>query len=167
MNSTSKKINGQRYGFDEYGRMIASWNTTSTPGEASQGQATYSSSFMYFSTPEDGARYTKGWFKVVPGYYLDSSKYDEDSEKWYYADGDGNIYASSIEKIKGKKYAFDGYGRMISLDVRPVTPETTVWMVPDTASVTWERRDAPGFGTVDACVEWPWGWMELLSVEPS
>ena len=114
VNSTSKKINGQRYGFDEYGRMIASWNTTSTPGEASQGQATYSSSFMYFSTPEDGARYTKGWFKVVPGYYLDSSKYDEDSEKWYYADGDGNIYASSIEKIKGKKYAFDGYGRMIS-----------------------------------------------------
>jgi len=114
---TDKKINGKRYGFDEYGRMVASWYSSDlqkgSVSAASAGEATYSNTFMYFSSPEDGARYTKGWFKVVPGYYLDADKYDEDSEKWYYADGDGNIYAGAIEKIKGKKYAFDDYGRML------------------------------------------------------
>ena len=114
---TDKKINGKRYGFDEYGRMVASWYSADlqkgSVSEASAGKADYSNTFMYFSSPEDGARYTKGWFKVVPGYYLDADKYDEDSEKWYYADGDGNIYAGTIEKIKGKKYAFDEFGRML------------------------------------------------------
>ena len=121
----NKKINGKKYGFDQYGRMVASWYnsvgaasvTTATSGKADkgygQGNSSYSGDFMYFSSPEDGARYTKGWFKVVPGYYLHEEKYDEDSEYWYYADGDGEIYAGTIEKIKGKKYAFDGYGRML------------------------------------------------------
>ena len=132
--SSAKKINGKKYGFDEYGRMIASWHTDDLLATISnttdvkdidkelaedkklsvQGRASYSNTFMYFSTPEDGARYTKGWFKVVPGYFLDSSKYEDDSEKWYYADGDGQIYAGVIEKINGKKYAFDEYGRMMS-----------------------------------------------------
>ena len=116
-----KTINGKKYGFDTYGRMVASWyaDTASlstakgTSGNA-QGQAGYSEKFMYFSSPEDGARYTKGWFKVVPGYYLHNAKYEDGDEYWYYADGDGEIYANKIKKIKGKKYAFDSYGRMIS-----------------------------------------------------
>lgn len=68
---------------------------------------------MYFSTPEDGARATKGWFKVVPGYYLHEDKYNDGDDYWYYADGDGEIYSNVIKTIKGKKYAFDNYGRMI------------------------------------------------------
>ena len=132
--STNKKINGKKYGFDEYGRMVASWNTTLTPVDkdatasnmatvnnayvniatSAQGTETYTESFMYFSNPEDGARYTKGWFKVVPGYYLHQGKYEDDSEYWYYADGDGNLVANEIKRIKGKKYGFDEYGRMIS-----------------------------------------------------
>lgn len=94
--------------------MVASWYTEATAAVASQGTATYSNTFMYFNNPEDGARYTKGWFKVVPGYYLQKSKYEDGSEYWYYADGDGQIYSNEIKTIKGKKYAFDNYGRMIS-----------------------------------------------------
>ncbi|RHR48256.1 cell wall-binding protein [Clostridium sp. AF18-27] len=127
-----KNINGRKYGFDKYGRMIASWSTTLSPVDKShtavntatdsdgnpiistQGSATYSSSFMYYSSPEDGARYSKNWFKVVPGYYLHQDKYEEDAEYWYYADSDGNLYTNTIERYKGKKYAFDEYGRMIS-----------------------------------------------------
>ena len=111
---TDKTINGKKYGFDEFGRMVASWYTEATAAVASQGTATYSNTFMYFNNPEDGARYTKGWFKVVPGYYLQKSKYEDGSEYWYYADGDGQIYSNEIKTIKGKKYAFDNYGRMIS-----------------------------------------------------
>ena len=115
---TDKKINGKKYGFDKYGRMIASWYSNDlakgSASKASTGEATYSNSFMYFSSPEDGARYTKGWFKVVPGYYLHQSKYEDDADYWYYANGDGNILANRVKKIKGKTYGFDEYGRMIS-----------------------------------------------------
>ncbi|RGX25125.1 cell wall-binding protein [Enterocloster asparagiformis] len=122
----NKTINGKKYGFDEYGRMVASWyakdvvatttaaSTSMSTTDQVQGVASYSEAFMYFSDPESGARYTKGWFKVVPGYYLHEAKYNDGDEYWYYADGDGEIYSNVIKTIKGKKYAFDNYGRMIS-----------------------------------------------------
>ena len=69
-------------------RMVTSWNTTLTPVEkdatasnvstdsngvatvttSKQGTEDYTESFMYFSNPEDGARYTKDgsmWFRVT------------------------------------------------------------------------------------------------------
>ena len=85
---TGKTINGRKYGFDEYGRMNAGWITTATASNTkaadggSQGIATYSNSFLYYSTPEDGARSTKGWFKVTPGYYLQRDKYEDGSDYW-------------------------------------------------------------------------------------
>lgn len=106
-------INGAKYAFDENGRMIADWYTA-TPDTASQGMASYSSSFRYFSTPEDGARKTKGWFKVVAGYYLNTEDYENGSEAWYYADGSGKIVANKIMVINGKRYAFDNKGKMRS-----------------------------------------------------
>ena len=117
---TGKTINGRKYGFDEYGRMNAGWITTATASNAkvadggSQGIATYSNSFLYYSTPEDGARSTKGWFKVTPGYYLQRDKYEDGSDYWYYSDGNGKLTVNEIKTVNGKKYAFDNYGRMIS-----------------------------------------------------
>ena len=117
---TGKTINGRKYGFDEYGRMNAGWVTQATTSNTSvkdggkQGIATYSNSFMNYSTPEDGARYTKGWFKVTPGNYLQKDKYEDGSDYWYYSDGNGKLVTNQIKTINGKKYAFDNYGRMIS-----------------------------------------------------
>ena len=122
--STNKTINGRKYGFDEWGRMIADWHAATANDADNQlsrrgtnndatARATskYAKEFMYFSSPEDGARFTKGWFKVVPGYYLNYKDYDD---RWYYATGDGKIAAGEIKAIKGKKYAFDLKGGMIS-----------------------------------------------------
>lgn len=125
--STNKTINGRKYGFDQYGRMIvdrhnnslgaATYQNASRRGSsnnaASTATASYAKDFMYFSSPEDGARFTKGWFKVVPGYYLNYADYDNGTDRWYYADGNGNLYAGQIKTIKGKKYAFDLKGGMI------------------------------------------------------
>jgi len=119
MDQTGKTINGRKYGFDEYGRMNAGWVTKATTSNASvkdggtQGIATYSNTFMNYSTPEDGARYTKGWFKVTPGYYLQKDKYEDGTDYWYYSDGNGKLVTNQIKTINGKKYAFDNYGRMI------------------------------------------------------
>ena len=76
--------------------------------------ALYTQAWKYFSDVEDGARVSKGWFKVVPAEYLNESKYDDDEDYWYYADGSGNLYAGEFKTINGKKYAFRDDGRMLS-----------------------------------------------------
>lgn len=108
-----KTINGRKYGFDVYGRMNAEWIVYgATPATASAGDADYTKKWRYYGSPEDGARVTKGWFKVVPDENLNKEKYDDDEDSWYYSDKDGNLVASEIKTINGKKYAFDEYGRM-------------------------------------------------------
>ncbi len=42
--------------------MVYEWTMASSGNVAS---ATSVSNWLYFNSPEDGARYTKGWFKVV------------------------------------------------------------------------------------------------------
>lgn len=121
-----KNINGNKYGFDEYGRMISTWyadpevvtlatsKTEAGEGKLYQGQEDYTRQFMYFGTPESGARYTKGWFKARPSEYLMKSKYEDGEMYTYYADGDGNLYANEIRNIDGERYGFDNAGRVIS-----------------------------------------------------
>ncbi|WP_124065154.1 cell wall-binding protein [Clostridium sp. E02] len=110
-----KGINGKKYSFDEYGRMNAEWVVfDATPATASQGNAAYTENWRYYGTPEDGARVTKGWFKVVPDEFLNTGDYDDDEDAWYYSDKDGKLLASEIKTINGKKYLFDEKGKMKS-----------------------------------------------------
>lgn len=109
-----KTINSKKYGFDERGVMVYQW-TISTDSNIHS-----ASSWKYFSSPEDGARMTKGWFKVVApnedntfrseefssGDTFAQTHADDEDEKWYYADGHGELYAGEIKKIRGKYYAF-------------------------------------------------------------
>ena len=115
-----KKINGKYYGFDERGVMVYEW------AMATKNNAATVSNWRYFNSPEDGARVTKGWFKVVApdddgddntfedynGTFATGDAEDE-NERWYYADGDGELYEGEIKKIKGKYYGFapEGSGK--------------------------------------------------------
>ena len=119
-NNNKKKINGKYYAFDSRGVMVYEWYQTGSGSDAS------ASNWNYFSSPEDGARYVKGWFKVAPptednsfdetSATFASSDSDDESERWYYADENG-LVDSKIKKIKGKYYAFapegDIAGRML------------------------------------------------------
>ena len=117
---TDKKINGKKYGFDERGVMTYEWTLIDN---ATGSDATVSN-WRYFRSPEDGARVTKGWFKVVapsdsndnvfdPEYEGDgfaTTDADDETERWYYADEDGELYQGKIKKIKGKYYGFHPEG---------------------------------------------------------
>lgn len=111
----NKVINGKKYGFDERGVMAYAWAlaTDNTAAAAS------TSSWRYFRSPEDGARVTKGWFKVVApndnieNTFLDynngsfaSEHADDETERWYYADKNGELYEGQIKKINGQYYGF-------------------------------------------------------------
>ena len=127
-----KTINGKKYAFDQYGAMVAEWSldeddlgtnpnaftsNVASSAEVITGKAfdsKYTESWKYFNSVEDGARVSKGWFKVVPAEYLNEDKYNDDEDFWYYADGSGNLYAGEFKTIKGKKYAFRNDGRMIN-----------------------------------------------------
>lgn len=108
-------INGKKYSFDVYGRMNSEWVIyDASPSTVSQGTPSYTEKWRYYGTPEDGARVTKGWFKVVPDEYLNTGDYNDDSDAWYYSDKDGKLVASEIKTISSKKYAFDAKGKMKS-----------------------------------------------------
>jgi hypothetical protein len=113
------KSGGKKYHFDERGVMVYEWFLVD---EAS---ASSTSAWRYFRSPEEGARVTKGWFKVVaPTEDSDNaflnyksgfaeSDADDETERWYYADKDGILKSGVIDKISGKYYGFypDGTGK--------------------------------------------------------
>ena len=109
------KSNGKYYHFDNRGVMVYEWALAS--GAAASSSSV--SNWQYFNSPEDGARVTKGWFKVVaPDDDNDNTFKDygvtsfapgdaeDENERWYYADGEGNLEVGKIKKIKGKYYGF-------------------------------------------------------------
>lgn len=132
-----KTINGRKYRFDEYGRMIAEWWTSEVATQSKgslinasasettgkkmgsttvngQGSTDYTTTWKYYGSPEDGASVVKGWFQVMPSDYMNSKDYDDSKSAWYYSDGNGNLVANELKTINGKKYGFDSYGRMLT-----------------------------------------------------
>ena len=87
--------------------MVSEW--WSTPSESAT-----ASDYNYFSDPEDGAKKVRGWFKVVPSEHFDSTANNDDSAKWFYADGKGRLYVDAIKTINGKKYLFNEDGEMLT-----------------------------------------------------
>ena len=105
---------------NDVGDYTLSTEVNANPASKSEAQANlrsdiakYSHQWRYFSDVEDGARITRGWFKVVPAGYLDQNVYDDDEENWYYADGSGKLYAGEFKTINGKKFAFRNDGRCV------------------------------------------------------
>ncbi|MDD3252728.1 MAG: cell wall-binding protein [Lachnospiraceae bacterium] len=105
------RINGSRYAFTADGEMYYKWLA-----EASASDTASASAWKYFNSAEEGARKTKGWFKVTPkkAFDVEMSSDGNDEAQWYYADSDGSLKVSEISKIKGKYYGFDEYGAMLS-----------------------------------------------------
>ncbi len=104
-----KTINSKKYAFDYQGVMQDGWtDSVSTPDTATI------SGYQYFNGADEGWRLQKGWVKVVPEENVNKSAYDDDSTKWFYADGSGNVYYSVLKTINNKKYAFNAKGEMLS-----------------------------------------------------
>ena len=124
-----KTINGKKYGFDNLGAMVAEWSadiaeasknnvdiTASKSDSANKKAVTakYTQQWRYFNSVEDGSKVSRGWFKVVSAEYLNDEKFNDDEDAWYYAKGNGDLYAGEFKTINGKKYAFRNDGRMVS-----------------------------------------------------
>lgn len=112
-NNNDWSSNGRHYRFDERGVMVYQWAPASLSDAST---ATTSDAWQYFSSPEDGARMTRGWFKVVPPTEDNSFLETDDtfatgdsadeSERWYYADNNGTLKVGTIDRIGGRYYGF-------------------------------------------------------------
>ena len=108
-----KTINGQTYYFDEKGRMIEDWSTaTKASGSYFNAKPTTSDSVVYVNG--DGGARKNQWIWAVPAESYLPKDFENDSASWWYADNSGKVVTDKLKKIKGKVYAFDKYGRMIS-----------------------------------------------------
>lgn len=105
-NTDSKRINGRKYRFNEYGAAQFDWYATPSVASSSV------SSGLYYNS-EDQCWLSTGWFKTYPDEDIDPEGYDEGEEFWYYADSKGELVTSQIKTINGQKYGFDAYGKML------------------------------------------------------
>ena len=160
-----EKINGRRYGFDSRGVMVYEW-TLATNANATQAST---SSWKYYNSVEDGARVTKGWFKVVApaedndnvfktGYgntSFASKDSDEENERWYYADGDGNLSVGQIKKIKGKYYGFRPEGAAGDNKAAAMLSGLVLMEVdPDDGRIKWVFDDGVDSDELDDLISW-------------
>ena len=112
-----KVINGQTYYFDGQGRMIEDWSTASkASGSSFSSKPEVSDSIIYVNG--DGAARKNQWVWAVPARSYDDYEYDNEIASWWYADNSGRVVKDKVKKIKGKVYAFDPDGRMLSGLVR-------------------------------------------------
>ena len=122
----TKTINGNKYAFDKDGVMAFEWNDEFATEDSTDPKATVAD-WQYYNDRTAGNR-AKGWFYEVPSEYLHESEYDDGAAHWYYAKNDGTLYANVIKTINGKKYAFNGYGEMLSgLQAIKVEDGKIVW----------------------------------------
>ena len=115
--NTKKNINGMTYYFRQDGRMIEDYSNAGKVQVASDNvflpaKAVTSSSTVYVNG--DGGARKNQWIWAVPSEEYLEKDYENDRASWWWADGSGKLAKNTIKKIKGKVYAFDENGRMIS-----------------------------------------------------
>ncbi len=96
-------IEGQRYGFDEFGILANGWTKGTTDGK------------KYFDYEGDGSLVINGWVEAIPGENVTkdrNKKYHDDQVPcWFYITRGAPI-TKKVRKINGRKYCFDEDGVM-------------------------------------------------------
>ena len=103
----TKKIDGKKYHFKAEGNMVDDWVSGTNSGLS--GAATTSVAYLN----GDGSERKNKWVWAVPDEDWDKDDYNDDNYRWFYFGKDGKMYAESVKKINGKKYAFDNKGEMM------------------------------------------------------
>lgn len=112
-------IDGQNYAFDEYGIMVPWWSNPTVTNVIISGTTptsnptvTDTEKLNYFSGYDGGKMLKNKWFWMYPSENLSQVDYDDQESSWFYAGPKGELYRNAIRSIGGKKYVFDGLGRM-------------------------------------------------------
>ena len=101
-------INGVSYAFDENGVMIPSFSVNNTEVKATSSDARLKIS----ENDTNGAVVKDRWTWAVPTDVLSEDEFNSQEYSWWRSDSNGKLLKNGIRSVNGKKYAFDGIGRM-------------------------------------------------------
>ena len=107
-----KEIDGRKFGFDENGIMIPGTIKTDGVDYNQASNPTMLSIVKSFDPTGDGKLMRDSWYWAYPTKDLDEAEYNSKEYSWWHTDSNGNLDYNKIVTIDGKKYAFDGLGRM-------------------------------------------------------
>lgn len=104
----TKKINGKTYAFTNPGFMFEGWTKAASVAQA---HANYYQR-KYYNGAAGGNLVKKGWIYDVPSETMNVDDYNDEEERFFYADGSGKTVVNSTKKVNGKYYIFDKSGIM-------------------------------------------------------
>lgn len=107
-----KEINGNTYGFDEYGIMLPWWSKVGTVSNADKSNPTTDVSPRFYSGYDGGRLLKNRWVWMYPSEDLLENDFNDHEYSWWHTDDKGKVYQNGIRSINGSHYAFDGIGRM-------------------------------------------------------
>ncbi len=106
-----KTINGKTYGFDENGVMAEGWDAEAL--DPNNEDATIEAKKYFKEAGEDAGRLTKKeWVFAVPSQKQNLDDHDQETERWFYALGGGEVVKGVMRKINKDYYAFNESGIM-------------------------------------------------------
>ena len=107
-----KEIGGATYGFDENGIMLSWWGNLASLSDAVRSNPTTEKAVKYYNGYEGGPLMKNRWLWMFPSEKLSEDDHLDLESSWWRTDGKGQVYRNRIREINGRKYAFDGIGRM-------------------------------------------------------
>lgn len=107
-----KVIGGETYGFDENGVMLAWWSRVASISDAMRSNPTSSESAKYYSGYDGGPLMKNRWLWMYPSENLSAEDHIDLESSWWRTDTRGRVYRNQIRNVNGRRYIFDGIGRM-------------------------------------------------------
>ena len=109
----TKTINGKSYAFDDKGVMVVGWDSDLL--DVNNEDASVRSKKYFVEEGNDMGRNTKKeWFFAVPSMKQNLDDHDQETDRWFYALGSGEVAKGVMKKINGDFYVFDKGGIMKS-----------------------------------------------------
>lgn len=109
----TKVINGKTYAFDDKGVMAVGWDSDLL--DVNNEDASVRSKKYFVEEGNDMGRNTKKeWFFAVPSMKQNLDDHDQETDRWFYALGSGEVAKGVMKKINGDFYVFDKGGIMKS-----------------------------------------------------
>lgn len=107
-----KNIGGATYGFDENGIMLSWWGNIASLSDAVRSNPTTVESVKYYDGYDGGPLMKNKWLWMFPSEKLSEDDFVDLESSWWRTDAKGRVYRNCIKEVNGRKYAFDGIGRM-------------------------------------------------------
>ena len=107
-----KEIGGATYGFDENGIMLSWWGDIASLSDAVRSNPTTVQSVKYYDGYDGGPLMKNKWLWMFPSEKLSEDDFIDLESSWWRTDAKGRVYRNRIKEVNGRRYAFDGIGRM-------------------------------------------------------